>query len=277
MKEGKIMNMKQEHHQGHNKEELIKSFGDNQLIMEEIYKNGFSSYVESLKDLSKAFEGNDHCIRCMDEGTPGGLHSAGSGILRDEAEVLKAFKKAGVKKITSHDGCGAAGLYAKANNLDVSKADEYGKEFAKNLAKKLGIPYEHISSSEMNRPSNNHIARIAYYDNTGDFNYTKVKGLPAGFIISRGIQGAKDSIAEAIVAVNIATGDHGFGSLITDENPFVISVIAKNKGELEKIQSELSGLKESFGKKIIIDGFIAPKKHSPYDDLDEVLKEEQSR
>jgi hypothetical protein len=226
-----------------------------QPILEEIYKKGFSDYANSIKNIAEAFKSHDCCMRCMDEGTPGGFHSAGSGILRNKEEVISAFKTAGVKKITSHDGCGAAGLYAKAHNFDLSKADEYGKKFAKEIAEELGLPYEHISSEKMNRPKEFHISRVAYYDGTGKFDYDSVKELPAGFIISRGIQQAGDSVAEAKVAFNIATGDHGFGDKINVGNPFVFVVIGKTTEEAGRLTLELSGLSNE---KARIEKFVVP-------------------
>jgi hypothetical protein len=245
------MNMEQHHDHEHQKAEL---FLEQQHTMEQIYDKGFAAYAESI-NIADAFKQHDGCMRCMDEGTPGGFHSAGSGILRKSEEVIEAFRKAGVKKITSHDGCGAAGLYAKSKGLDASKSDEYGKEWAKQLAEAMGLPYEHISFSEMNRPKEFHVARIAYYDGTGNFDYQAVKELPAGFIISRGIQQTSDSVAEAQVAFNIATGDHGFGGKITAENPFVFVVIGKTAEEADQLASELSGL---VNEKIKIEKFVAP-------------------
>ena len=245
-------------HQDLHKEEKTKLFNKQQELFEPIYKIGFSNYVKHLENLELAFSSKNHCVCCMDEGTPGGFHSAGSGILREEEEVLSAFKNAGVTEITSHDGCGAAGLYVKAHNLDPLKADEYGKEWSKKIAAKLGVPHRHISFSEMNRPKDFHISRVAYYDGTGAFDYSKVKELPAGFIISRAIQTNGTSIAEASVAFNIATGDHGFGNLVNKENPFIIVAVAKDKEQLDLLMNELEEVKRATNDQIKIDGFVAP-------------------
>ena len=240
--------------------DVTELFESQQNIMSEVYKKGFRGYVEELPNLYESFIEHDHCVRCIDEGTPGGFHSAGSGILREKIEVIEAFKKAGVKEITSHDGCGAAGIYAKVHNLDSSKSDEYGKVWAKEIAGELGVSYRHITAKEMNRPEGRHVARVAYYDATGKFDYSKVSELPTGFIISRAIQRLNDSVAESEVSFNIATGDHGFGVLITKHNPFVIVVIARDEEELSELKSELSGLSDKFGERLRIDGFVAPKK-----------------
>jgi len=242
----------------HHEKEKKELFNGQQYLFKEIYKNGFSNYVQNLKNFKEAFV-SSKCICCMDEGTPHGLHSAGSGILRDKGEVLEAFKAAGVNEITSHDGCGAAGLFAKAHNLNPLEADEYGKKWAQEIAAELGVSYRHISSSEMSRPKEFHIARVAYYDATGKFDYSKVKDLPSGFIISRGIQTSGTSVSEANVAFNIATGDHGFGTLVNKNDPFIVVAIAKDEEELALLMNELEEIKRATNDQIKIDGFIAPK------------------
>jgi len=245
-----------------NQSEKIKTkedfFKAQQLSLEQIYAKGMADFVKKIPNLSEAFTSHDNCIYCIDEGTPGKNHSAGSGILRDKDEVLDAFRKAGVSKITSHDGCGAAVLFAKQNGLDPSNADEYAKQHAQTLAQKLGVPYEHISFEKMKRPADFHIARITYYDNTGQFDYSRVEGLPPGFIISRGIQRMEDSLAEAQVAFGIATGHHGFEELINDKNPFVLSIIAKDEEELKQLKDEIIKSGKFSDSRILIDGFIMP-------------------
>ena len=249
--------MKKNHHS--NLEKVKNLFEVQQGIMQEIYRNGFQAYVDKLVNIEESFPDHDYEICCIDEGTPEGFHSAGSGILRDKEEVIEAFRKAGVQKITSHDGCGAAALYAKANNLDLTKSDEYAKEWSKTIAKELGVPYDHISSAEMNRPSDMHIARVAYYDNTGKFNYSKIQGLPIGFIISRKIQSSDDSIAEAKISFDIACSDHSFGSLIDGNNQFLIVPIGDSPEVVEELKAELLPLIEELGERAKVDGFYLKK------------------
>ncbi len=248
-------------HETHDHEEATKFFNEQQALMKEIYEKGFQSYVESLVNLHNAFAETAKSVSCMDEGTPEGCFcNAGSGILvEDEEEFLKYCRKAGITEVTSHDGCGAAGLYAKAHGLDPSEADKCGIEFSKKIAEKLGVTYRHINSEDMHRPENQHIARAVYFDTTSKFNYSKVNGLPVGFKVSPEIESFENCIKDITIAFNIATGDHGFGELITGENPFIVCVIANNKNEFENLQSELSKLTKTFGKKVKIDGFIAPE------------------
>jgi len=101
--------------------EKREAFEAQQTIMERIKEIGFAEYAETLPNLGDAFDLEKHkpadnlhcCICCMDERTPYGVHSAGSGILLTDADFDAYFKKSGADSISSHDGCGAAKLYAK--------------------------------------------------------------------------------------------------------------------------------------------------------------------
>lgn len=230
-------------------------FNNQQPIIQKIMEVGFSSYANSLKNLPDFFLLKDRVIHCVDEGTPWGLHSAGSGILRDEQEILKIFRDAKVMGITSHDGCGAAKLYARANGLDESKGDDCGKKWAKKLAQELGVSYHHIAFAKIQRPKEFHIARTAYYDGTGTFNFGNGKIFPPGFIISRKIQSEKDSLAEVILGLNIAFSDHGFGDIITEPDPFILVAIGETENDVEILKSELKKLKHNFGNKVTTDSF----------------------
>jgi len=236
----------------HNHELLSQHFKEQEEVMQKIYRTGARSYFESLPDLVKAFSPHDRWIRCIDDRTPGGYHSAGSGILRKEEEVLASFRAAQVQGITSHDGCGAAAMYAQKNSL-TSNPDEYGKRWSEQIAGKLGVPYKHI---EISKPHN---ARICYYDGTRRFNFSNVDSLLPGFIVSRRIQDSATSINEAEITANIALGDHGFGKLITEDRPFVVVAIGQSEKELEEFKKELTPTLSNFGNKVKIDGFVAPK------------------
>lgn len=247
---------------GHDDAGIKDAFAGQDEVMRKIYTEGMDKYVKGLQGLDKAFAPADLNVRCIDEGTPGGLHLAGSGILLGVEKAGEVLKAAGVTGITSHDGCGAAGIYARNNNLDASKSDEYGKEFAKELAEKTGIPYTgHIPFGEMKRPAAFHTARAAYYDGTGKFNCDTVPGLPIGFVVSRKFIDPAYALEEAKVCANIATGDHSYGEMITEEAPFLLIAVGDGSdGELGKdaLMKELEPLAAAFGGKVKIDGFVMP-------------------
>jgi hypothetical protein len=243
----------------HDNEAIKKAFNKQSSLMNAIYSDGMEKYAAGIADLDKAFSLEDKAVRCIDEGTPGGLHLAGSGILLGVEKAAEALKKAGCSGISSHDECGAAGIYARANNLDASKSDEYGKEFALKLAEKMGVPYEgHIEIGAMKRPSGFHTARVCYYDGTGKFDPALCGQLPAGFVVSRRYVDGAYALEEVKVAVGIATGGHGYGELITAEAPFLIIAIGDSSNpefSLANLQKELAGVAESSEGKVKVDGF----------------------
>lgn len=246
--------------------EKIRDFERQEPIMEQIFRNGFEAYARTLKNLSEPFDLKKHragdnserCICCMDEGTPFGIHAAGSGILLSEKEFDEYVKKVKPDAISSHDGCGAGKIYAQSNDLPIEESDEITKEWTKKMAQKYNLPHLHFAAGQMKRPEF-HDARVCYYDNSGKFNYYGVEGLPKGFVISRYFLGEKNSLKEAAVAVDIIFGEHGLGNLLSEDKPFIIAAIGKNEKELEIFEAELLKLKHPYGAKIKIDGFIAPK------------------
>ncbi len=241
---------------------LAKETWDRQNpLLTELYRVGAADYMKGVSAISKAFELKDHCVRCMDEGTPTGIHLAGSGILLSEEKAEEALKMADCDGVYSHAECGAAGIYAKNNGLDSGKSDEYGIEWAKKIAEKIGVPYKgHIDVSQMNRPSGLHVARVAYYDGTGRFDYSVDEKLPPGFIIGRKYVDKDYALAEAKVATSIATGGHGFGELINSEAPFLIIVIGDPNNasmSVDVLKDELNVLVAENGGKVKVDGFTA--------------------
>jgi hypothetical protein len=243
----------------HDHEAVKKAFEEQNALMQTIYANGMQKYSEGISDLNKAFSSEDKAVRCIDEGTPGGVHLAGSGILLGIDKAAEALIKAGCAGISSHAECGAAGIYARENNLDASKSDEYGKEFAIKLAEKMGVPYKgHIEIGAMKRPSGFHTARVCYYDGTGKFDPALCGKLPAGFVISRRYIDSAYALEEVKVAVGIATGGHGYGDLITPETPFLLIAVGDKTNpefSLENLQKELSAIAESSAGKVKVDGF----------------------
>ena len=187
---------------------------------------------------------------------------------RSEAERLeiaaRLFKELGVKNVTSHEGCGAAKLaYTRDNpgsHPTPEQADKYAKQWAEKVADKMGesAAATDIPLAEMERPAEFHNARVLYFDAVGGFNPNKEKGLPMGFVISRRHVPGEYALEELKVAVDIAFSGHGFGTLFTPGNKFVIIPLAKDQNSLkeitEEIKNALAGNKHLA--KIKIDGVI---------------------
>lgn len=228
-------------------------------IVEKMLEVGVGKYFKNIPDIDKAFKSEDKCLRCIDEGTCGGIHVAGSGILLGEGKMLEYLKSGDIDGIYSHEDCGAAALYVKNYNLDASQAENYAVDWAIKLAQKLNIPYKgHILINEMKRPKGLHVARVLYYDATGSFDSAKVSQLPRGFTVSRKFLNAADALEEALLAFKIASGEHGFGEKISQNHPFVIIPIASSgdpQFSLENLTNELKEITENGKGKVVVDGF----------------------
>lgn len=249
-----------EHHESHENLEAQKQqeWEKQSAIYQKIEAaGGMQAYIESLPDIENAFKLKDRVLRCIDEGTQDGLHSPGCCILsQDRAKTIEQLKKANLDGISSHAGCGAAALAAKDSGMD---PEEYAKQWSKQLAEDVGVPY--VGHLEVARPSF-HNARAAYYDGTGTFNAAAVPGMPIGFHISRSIFDDAESASEAL-ATKIAAGDHGYGAArFTAEAPFyLIPVADANNPELslEKLTAELEEIAAASEGKIKIMGFTRPE------------------
>ncbi len=229
-------------------------------VIHAIREQGMQAYASQIADLSSSFELKDRTVRCIDEGTPGGIHLAGQGILMTSAQIADFCAKALPDGVVSHEECGACGLYAKRQQLDPTDTDGYGKIWVTKFAEICAVPVKgHVAVTEMARPSGMHIARVAYYDGTGSFDPTRCSPFPPGFVISRFYLDPAYAKEEAGIAASIAMGDHGFGGLITSEEPFLfIAVAHKNQGvPLETLLTELREVVSGVGGKAIVDGFVA--------------------
>jgi hypothetical protein len=228
--------------------------------LKELVEIGSRKYFEKYKILDSAFDLKDRRMRCMDEGTAGGLHLAGSGILLDMASAEKFAHESGVDGIYSHEECGAAKLYAQKENLDEGFADDYGREWAKALAEKMKVPYlGHIEIGSMKRPAGLHVAVTAYYDGTGRFDNSEVEELPAGFVISRKFLDPDYAKKELAVAVSIAFGGHGFANKFSKETPFAVVILAESEEQADLLKQEAVSEIVQYEDRVKIDVVVAVK------------------
>lgn len=247
-------------------------------LMRALYEKGVAAHVAEHPDwLLSYFRDDDHIVRCIDEGAPGGVHVAGAGVLLDEEAAVELLKKTG--GATSHDGCGAAGLYYQKykESLEAASpgisADQHAKRRIEELCNLAGVPYHgHLAHTHMRRPREFHPARIAFYDATDKFNNLTITGapeaalLPQGFVVSRAAHRVvEEALEEAAICVQIALGGHGFGQRITLEDPFLFVAIADPEHpdySLETLMDELNhaeALRPWIMEGLVrVDGFVAP-------------------
>ncbi|MCU0680051.1 MAG: hypothetical protein MUF50_01970, partial [Planctomycetes bacterium] len=244
MDQNNIEQMKTNHDHNHDhgidKEMLWQT---KEPIFQQIEKMGFSEYANSLPEIEQAFvlKNKENATEkisccCIDEGTPWGKHSAGSGVLLSDEELAQFVKDSQLTSFHLHGGCGANNLYAKEHGLSVEEVENYQR--ARLL--KLGLKEEpYISEAEMKRPKGFHSARLSYYDGVGTFNWNNTQGLPEGFIITRNGQEKKSSLHDLSISLSIAFGDHGFGEKFTLENPYHIVITASNQEQAQELEKEV--------------------------------------
>jgi hypothetical protein len=264
---------KQSVHELEHEREKIAAFAEQQAVMDKIREIGFARYAESLPNLKDAFdldkhqprEGIHNCVCCMDEGTPWGIHAAGSGILLSDEEFDLWFDRVKPDCLSDHDGCGAKEVKARhlmeKFGIDFEMAMKMVEHWVEKKAQEKGVKFIKISAAEMNRPDF-HDAPLAYYDGTGSFNYEGVEGLPKGFVVSRLYLGKEPALNEDGVAEAIIFGPHGYGNdekFFNEKRPFVFVAVGKSPEDLASLKNELAEFSHSHGDRIIIDGFVAPK------------------
>jgi len=233
----------------HNDIDVRHLFAEGADVITAILERGMQVYVADV-DVASAVA-RDRWIRCIDEGTPGGLHLAGSGILLGEnwegsleqaAEVVREMDASGV---SWHRGCGAVANFVKAHNEVKDDVDEVAERFARELAVKVTLP---CREQMLMRPEGIHIARAAYYDGAGQFDPSRVEGLPSGFVISRRYLGKTYALKEAEMAVGIALGHHGFGELFTSKQPFLLVAVGGDSG----LERELTEVAKPYGRRVTV-------------------------
>jgi len=238
-----------------NENDRLTDFLLQQHLIERI-QNHCQEYLQQASHIEEAFRDNDKILRCIDDRCPGGMHGAGSLILLPFEEAVATCQDMGVKAITSHVDCGAAAKYIKEHSLNPAEIEIIAMEYAKKLASAVNVPYAgHLSVV------GSHAARVAYYDGTGRFDFSKLpEELPIGFSIDRAHLKPEYAVnTEARIAAQIMTSDHGYGQLITSDNPFIFVTIGDASRELpfEQLQDELKAGLGDFRDRIKIVGFEA--------------------
>lgn len=196
-----------------------------------VEKQKLQAILEKKKDILFL---NDRNLRCIDEGTPGGLHLAGSGVLVKDKSLINWDLFDG---IYFHQECGAINFFIKENNLE-ENPDEFAEKFTKDLAKTYGKKF--LGKIDLKRPKHFHNALGIWICGLPGFDFSKEKSLPPGFIINPFI--VKDlnyTLFEINLALNIIE-NNGFGKFLKDEK-FYLWFINENPKRFEKnISSNLN-------------------------------------
>lgn len=225
-----------------------------QLLRELGAEGLFRSKLDTIR---QAFEPIEKVLACIDEGVEKRVYRvAGSGILMPDEDIVNYIQTNGIEGLYTHAGCGAAGLAAKQSGW-TGNVDEFAKEWATRVARKAGIEYlGHIEMTDLNRPHEFHDATCAYYIGGDRFSAAGIKELPRGFHAHRKL--GKEVLSSLELAVDIAMGDHGFGSSRFFETPFRIIIIGNPNDEhrnFAALLKELTPILQKYPGRILPDGF----------------------
>jgi hypothetical protein len=255
-------------HHDHN--QVLSEYWDHQEpFFEIVKKKGLQAYADFNLTTPLKLR-NDVCVGCMDEGVPSdkcAVRMAGSGILMGVEEAAKMLKGKGITAISSHEQCGAAGIYAKQNNLS-GNPDEFGKVFAKKLADEIGVPYAgHIGMNEMLRQGGMHVTRVTIYNGLKvPADLTPLK-LPLAFMVNRGYMDPAAAVADAALSFKIASGDHSFGPERFKKSPYMVIALTSDDTKtgvpMAELLSELKALEKEFGGSVGVKPLIIPAKFLP--------------
>jgi len=228
------------------------------LVRETVERSGIGSYVQSLSNLGDAFRPRDRALRCIDGRTPGGVHLAGSGVLLGQEKAQAFAQAAGVDRVTYHEDCEAARLWAVAHGHGEANASVCGREFAEELAAALGVP---CGEAPLTGVPGFHDETAVYYDGTGRADPSRVSGLPKGFVISRLYFGEDfpAALAEAKLAVDLALSDLGFADLFTADHPLRVIAIGhpqEPRFALQQLMQELGLLELPAPERVVVEGFV---------------------
>lgn len=244
------------------KSELWEKSQSSKLIQDLKKGVDLQKTMESLPNFNEAFMPLD-VIVCSDgrvlplAGAKLGL--AGEGILLNQEELDKFIKqyRGKIKKVTSHEDCGAANKAFKEQKIMTGTADGLGMDFAKWLAKQLGATYEHLTMQEMR--SDFHNERAICFDGTGKFNPAILSEMPGHFVCSGYGFGLSEEYmqAELETLAGIALGNHGFGNKFTAEDPFYIIISAKDDAQLKTMELVAKKVADKFENRVKVRGFIS--------------------
>ena len=245
----------------HSHEELLDSewakSQSNKIIEDLRTDKKLGEILAERPGFAEAFQNEMTCLDCSDGRVCSGhkMGLAGVGILLslEEKEILvKAVKDRGLR-VTGHDSCGAAGMAFPGPD-----SDSHGYENAKAVAEAAGVEYGEVHKEDFISPVHNE--RTLVVDATGRFDCANWTEFPPQFISSAPALGLPDSYMTKEIAAltGIALGDHGLGSRFTEENPFYIIVSADSPDRLNHLTELACEATEHFGKRVQVDGFIAP-------------------
>lgn len=244
-------------------------------IMDKFWANEQKAYDKllTLKDQSpeeiygenwqKAFSKQPKTVVCIDERVNSydpnepKIGIAGTLVLMSDEDLkitLQKLQEAGVDKITYHEGCGAVGLYKKNNPEDDRESKEIAQNMAQNVCFGLSlnsvaqcVGYSDEADIQMMGDPRFHNARAIVVDGTGKFNPALLE-IPAHFLLSAFYEpNLEYTNHELEIALDIALGNHGFGTERFTKEPIAIILVGgENNYSLKKLEESFSKTFEKY-------------------------------
>lgn len=197
---------------------------------------------------------------------------AGSGVLwsdEERAEVINYIKNSGViiKSVLRHHNCGAEGLLKKQliqNGMTEAEAEQEVVRRITALAHGLGVEVSQGQAGMVHIHS--HPERSLLVIGTDVFDVTRLPALYPFQLNARFCPSPKVIIDRVKLAMQIASGDHGFGpGRFTKQTPFVVCILGSPFKEGFSAEGLTRLIKEplarEFGESVQIRGFDVPKKY----------------
>ena len=77
---------------------ILQNWEKSSALVKELVQLGAEKFFRDISNIKQAFQPDDQWLRCIDEGTPGGVHMAGSGILLGVEAAAEAARAAGATR-----------------------------------------------------------------------------------------------------------------------------------------------------------------------------------
>lgn len=234
--------------------------------------------VYGLEIWNKAFAKKPTKVVCVDERVhisdpeEPEICIAGTLVLMNPDQRKKTITKLKLHNadgVTFHEGCGACALFKAAHPEDPRSVLQIARDTAREVAKELDsedldrVGFSEKADIPMEGIPDFHHARIIIVDGSGRFN-PAILGIKDPFQSSIYYHPDREYTASEIeVMLDIAMGDHGFGTDRFAQDPLLILVVGHETDPEYSLDSILANYQESlekYGNKVKIVTVMAPSK-----------------
>lgn len=221
-------------------DQVKQEFEKHNLAVQALRNNANEVFgQQNTEALERSLNASELIANCMDGRLPVGTRNIGTGvnaILWDNLDLAAdSFKKYAaqvnkpIAQFYCHESCGAEAVAQK-------DAAQYTEE----LAQKISAPY----GGRVPVTVSFHFERALYLNLTPTCEPGLLDIAP-GYVITPGLYPSDDLLKSEIkLATDISFGDHGYGPLFTEENPFLIVPISyeSQQTEVEELIEKINSI-----------------------------------